>query len=87
MLVLTRKKSEMIQIGGEIIIKVIQTGRSSVKIGIEAPENVRVLRSELCPTDPAVHSLTSLLQERRKLRSAAAPKVLGSTPQPGSSSN
>jgi len=48
MLVLTRKRSEMIQIGDNILIKVIRTGRSAVKIGIEAPANVRVLRAELC---------------------------------------
>ncbi len=48
MLVLTRKRSEMIQIGDNIFVKVIRTGRSTVKIGIEAPANVRVLRAELC---------------------------------------
>lgn len=47
MLVLTRKRAEMIKIGDDIVIKVIQTGRGSVKIGIEAPANVRVLRAEL----------------------------------------
>jgi carbon storage regulator len=47
MLVLTRKQSQMIQIGENIVIKVIQTGRSSVKIGIDAPSDVRVLRGEL----------------------------------------
>jgi carbon storage regulator len=47
MLVLTRKRTEMIKIGDDIVIKVIQTGRGSVKIGIEAPAHVRVLRAEL----------------------------------------
>ena len=48
MLVLTRKRAEMIKIGDDIKIKVIRTGRGSVKIGIEAPAHVRVLRAELC---------------------------------------
>ncbi|MFK7819087.1 MAG: carbon storage regulator [Planctomycetaceae bacterium] len=48
MLVLTRKATETIQIGDGIVIKVIKTGRGSVKIGIEAPDNVRVMRGELC---------------------------------------
>jgi carbon storage regulator len=48
MLVLTRKQSEMIQIGDDIVIKVIRTGKSTVKIGIDAPAHVRVLRAELC---------------------------------------
>jgi carbon storage regulator len=47
MLVLTRKRAETIQIGEDIYIKVIRTGRTSVKIGIEAPAHVRVVRGEL----------------------------------------
>ena len=47
MLVLTRKKNELIQIGNDIVIKVISTGRGKVKLGIEAPASVRVLRMEL----------------------------------------
>ncbi|MCA9040966.1 MAG: carbon storage regulator [Planctomycetaceae bacterium] len=48
MLVLTRKKTEMIQIGENIVVKVIRTGKGHVKLGIEAPADVRVLRAELC---------------------------------------
>ncbi|MCA9026125.1 MAG: carbon storage regulator [Planctomycetaceae bacterium] len=47
MLVLTRKQSETIHIGDDIIIKVVQTGRGSIKIGVEAPKAVRVLRGEV----------------------------------------
>ncbi|TWT58372.1 hypothetical protein KOR42_17460 [Thalassoglobus neptunius] len=50
MLVLTRKKNETIQIGDDIVIKVISTGRGKVKIGIDAPAHVRVLRGELDTT-------------------------------------
>lgn len=49
MLVLTRKQAEMIRIGDSIVIKVISTGRGKVKIGIEAPNDVRVMRAELEP--------------------------------------
>ena len=49
MLVLTRKKDEMIQIGDSIVIKVIATGRGKCKLGIEAPKDVRVLRGEKSP--------------------------------------
>lgn len=51
MLVLSRKKSEMIRIGDDIVIKVIRTGSGCVKLGIEAPAGVRVLRAELCDRD------------------------------------
>ena len=47
MLVLSRKRSEVIRIGNDISIKVVRTGRNSVKIGVEAPGHVRVLRAEL----------------------------------------
>lgn len=47
MLILTRKRAEEIRIGDNIRIKVIRTGRSTVKLGIEAPQEVRVLRGEL----------------------------------------
>jgi carbon storage regulator len=47
MLVLTRKKAESIKIGKDIVIKVIHLSRGVVKLGIEAPANVRVLRAEL----------------------------------------
>lgn len=55
MLVLTRKRAETIQIGENIFVKVIRTGRSAVKIGIEAPANVRVVRGELM-AEPAKES-------------------------------
>ena len=48
MLVLTRKQGEKIQIGENIVVKVIKTGKTTVKIGIEAPADVRVMRAELC---------------------------------------
>jgi carbon storage regulator len=53
MLVLTRKKNEVIQIGQQIVIKVISTGRGKVKLGIDAPANIRVLRAELAKLVPA----------------------------------
>lgn len=60
MLVLTRKRSEMIQIGENIFVKVIQTGHSTVKIGIEAPADVRVLRAELTGKDAEEKGTTTL---------------------------
>ncbi len=47
MLVLARKRNEAIQIGNEIVVKVIQCGRGTVRLGIEAPNDIRVLRAEL----------------------------------------
>ncbi|QDV53857.1 carbon storage regulator [Gimesia fumaroli] len=47
MLVLTRKRDEVIQIGDNIVIKILKTGKGAIKIGIDAPEHVRVVRGEL----------------------------------------
>jgi len=68
MLVLTRKRSEMIQIGENVVIKVLQTGRGTVKIGIEAPDDVRVIRAELAGAPAPGHPLAAFLQERRDIK-------------------
>ncbi len=47
MLVISRKQQEFVQIGENIFIKIIKTSRGSVKIGIAAPDECRVLRGEL----------------------------------------
>lgn len=47
MLVLTRKPQETIRIGKDITITVIKTKGQGVRIGIEAPSEVSVLRGEL----------------------------------------
>ncbi len=47
MLILSRKEEESVQIGEDIEIKIIQTSRGFVKIGIEAPRSVLILRKEL----------------------------------------
>ena len=47
MLVLTRKPQEKIRIGEGITITVIKTKGSGVRLGIEAPADVPVLRGEL----------------------------------------
>lgn len=47
MLIITRKKGESIMIGDDIEITVSKIDDGSVKIGIEAPRNVNILRKEL----------------------------------------
>ncbi|QGJ69212.1 Translational regulator CsrA [Planctomycetales bacterium 10988] len=47
MLVLTRKLNQEVVIGDQIKIKVVKIDGNKVRIGIEAPENVRILRQEL----------------------------------------
>jgi carbon storage regulator CsrA len=47
MLVLTRKLQEKIQIGDQITITILRTKGKSVRLGIEAPMEVPVVRGEL----------------------------------------
>ena len=47
MLVLSRKAEETIRIGDQITIKVLRVKGKSVKLGIEAPADVAVMRGEL----------------------------------------
>ena len=48
MLILTRNKDEQIMIGDDIVIKVMGISRSGkVRIGVQAPKNVPVHRSEV----------------------------------------
>ena len=47
MLVLSRKQDQTIHIGDGIVIHICQVKRNTVRIGIEAPDDVRVLRGEL----------------------------------------
>lgn len=47
MLVLSRKANETIQIGDDIEIRILEVKGDTVRIGIEAPKSVDILRGEL----------------------------------------
>jgi carbon storage regulator len=47
MLVLSRKPEEKIRIGTDIIINVISISEGQVRIGIEAPPNMKIYREEI----------------------------------------
>lgn len=47
MLILSRKEDESILLGKDIKITVVGISKSGVKLGIEAPKNMMILRSEL----------------------------------------
>lgn len=68
MLVLTRKKMETIHIGNDIVVSVVQTGRGRVKLGIEAPSHLRVLRGELAFVESALAGLPGRSFDRSSSR-------------------
>ena len=49
MLVLNRKEADAIVINGTIRVKVLKIKRNTICLGIDAPLDVSVLRSELAP--------------------------------------
>ena len=64
MLVLSRKETERIRLGDSIIVTVVRVSGDKVRLGIEAPPDVLVLRDELKPhhrtasPDPATVPVT-----------------------------
>ncbi len=47
MLVVTRKANAKVLIGNDITVTIVAIRGGNVRLGIEAPENVRILREEL----------------------------------------
>lgn len=62
MLVLSRKIGEQIHVGNNIVITVVRIGPNAVRLGIEAPNEVNIVRGELktdgstLPTDGHIES-------------------------------
>ena len=50
MLILTRKSGQGFRIGDDIEITITEVSGDKVRVGIEAPKEVKVLRSELTET-------------------------------------
>jgi carbon storage regulator CsrA len=53
MLVLTRKLQQQIKIGQQITVTILRVKGQTVRVGIEAPRDVRVIRGELPPEGAA----------------------------------
>jgi len=78
MLVLTRRVDERIMIGEDIYIQIVSVSGDSVRIGISAPEGLKILREEIyaavkkenlaASQAPNVASFDSIAQLAGKLR-------------------
>jgi len=75
MLVLSRKESQRIRLGDSIVITIVKISGDKVRIGIDAPSDVLVLRDELEPREQSSASSLevpiSALEEAVPLRHSA----------------
>ena len=61
MLVLSRKVGEKILIGDEIVVTVVRVAQGVVRIGVEAPDSLPIVRKEIQKT---TQSPTVVLSEK-----------------------
>ena len=50
MLVLSRKTGEKILIGENVTVTIVRIGPNTVRLGIDAPRDMNIVREELCQT-------------------------------------
>ena len=72
MLVLSRKMDQKIQIGRDITITILRVKKNSVKIGIEAPDDLPIARGELLDTAPNGQTGQGISSWRRAGRKSPA---------------
>lgn len=77
MLVLSRKKNQSIVIGGNTVITVIEISGNKIRLGIQAPNEIIVLRGELQPNGE-ITKLEPDTQPTDLLPEEAPPTKLGS---------
>ena len=53
MLILSRRETERVRLGDSIVVTIVRVSGDKVRLGIEAPPDVLVLRDELQPTGQA----------------------------------
>lgn len=85
MLVLTRKLNQQIQLGDNIKITVLRVKGNTIRLGIEAPRDVRVVRGELEPLPQESRSsdsvYTAVIEESGDAAGQGAAKARGPASQ------
>jgi carbon storage regulator len=62
MLVLSRKLNQKIVINGDITVTVVRIDGGQVRLGIQAPHDVRVFREEIAPVSRASQRREELVE-------------------------
>lgn len=79
MLVLARKEDESIHIGDDIVIKVVSIENGIVKLGIDAPKDISIVRDELIQEIKKSNQAASKKSDSADIE--ALSKLLGKTKQ------
>jgi len=69
MLVLSRKESEKIMLGDSVVLTIVRISGDRVRLGIEAPSDMLILRKELDPDEilKAENAINSLNEDQKKV--------------------
>ncbi|WP_337171965.1 carbon storage regulator [Gemmatimonas aurantiaca] len=85
MLILGRREGDSIIIDGGIRIVVVSCDRGGVRIGIEAPNNVKILRGEIAQQVAQENQRAAAPADASWMATLGAPIAAGtSTPKPSS---
>lgn len=63
MLVLSRKLNDKIVIDGNVVVEVIKIQGNRITLGIQAPNDVKILRGELVSTKPSIQTIEVLVED------------------------
>ncbi len=73
MLVLQRKKGQVLLVGENIRISIIETATDGVKLAIDAPRDVKILREELVEAEAVNRESVANLEKLQKVRALLSP--------------
>lgn len=68
MLCFSRRSGESFQIGSDVTVHISRVDGGQVKVSVEAPQDIKILRSELIAADEAPPSDAVLHQSGRQRR-------------------
>ncbi|MCY2973382.1 MAG: carbon storage regulator [Planctomycetota bacterium] len=74
MLILSRRESECIHLGDDIVLTIVRVSGEKVRIGVEAPPHVKILRNELELSKPDQASPESDITGVSKPTELASPR-------------
>jgi carbon storage regulator len=82
MLVLSRKESQRIRLGDSIVVTIVKISGDKVRVGIEAPADVLVLRDELEVRSDLGAALKAATTAPESLASTSVTGVAAAAPAP-----